>query len=137
MILSIEKRLNFTIDELDVTAHSYDYFRSYLTVGDDANTTSTETDTTSTTTTTTTTTNTTDTTATTTTNTTNTTNTMNAMDTTNTSTTTGTSLQREELRQQHKDVPAIFRARPIPVDFPQYFEYERVKELELWEITLG
>lgn len=31
---------------------------------------------------------------------------------------------------------SIYDARKISIDFPQYFQYERNKDLELWEISI-
>jgi len=72
-LLSIEKRINFTVDELSVTAPAYDYLMQFLKV----------------------------------------------VDTDHTQTNNN----------------AMFNAKKIPICFPKYLDYDRVGELEIWEIT--
>jgi len=74
LYLSIEKRINFTLEWLEATCKAYDHFRS---------------------------------------------------------------LFEDEAAMQHSPDPKAFVGRCIPLeDIPQHFEYERVKELEIWEIWL-
>ena len=122
-MMSLEKRLNFTLDEMDVTAHAYDYFKSLLTFDDPQvdwsdiapllganndlnNTTSTETAPPNT-------------------------------NSTETSPSTDNSTTINAADTKETNQTARFHAVPIPIDFPQYFKYERVKELEIWAIKLS
>jgi len=70
LVLSIEKRINFTLEDCAPTSPAYDYFRTFFAVEENGD--------------------------------------------------------LEETK--------LFFGHRIPLDFPQYFAYERVDELELWEI---
>jgi hypothetical protein len=180
LLLALEKRLNFTLEDLDITAHAYTHFREFLITDDpaadwgplsaiwsaNASTNATSSPTSSETTTTnsaktglmtnmknenTSKNETYSTTEATTTNeatanqtTTTTTNKATTNDTTTNETTTNETTNASETTQTsetttyafHTPTYPKFHARAIPIDFPQYFEYERVKELELWAIKL-
>lgn len=70
LFLSLEKRINFTIEDLKPTAKAYDYFCSLI----------------------------------------------------------------SNNQNQNSHLTGSFVVQKLPIDFPQYFAYERTKELELWEI---
>jgi hypothetical protein len=78
LFLSLEKRINFTIEELKPTAKAYDFFRSLIGELNNNN--------------------------------------------------------DSDKSSSNNSNTKSFIGHRIPIDFPQYFKYERTKQLELWEI---